>query len=155
VSSFYLAKATKLALIRAAGRRSHSVRDTPNVLRAPTSPYRIGSPYWRKGNGLLEIPIQVTRGPRLPFIGTTVTVAGPRVARFLTRLVKGAPLVNLELHGIDVLDTEDGFAELREHQPDAGIPHARKIAALDAVIDELRRAGYSFVRLDEAAEHFA
>jgi hypothetical protein len=152
---YYLAKVLKLGLIRVAGRRSHSVYDTPNVLLAPTAPYRIGSPYWKKGSGLLEMPIQVTRGPRLPFIGTTLTMAGPEVARYLAKLVVGAPLVNLELHGIDVLDADDGFPELRGHQPDADIPHGRKLASLDAVVTELRRAGYAFVRLDEAAEHFA
>jgi peptidoglycan/xylan/chitin deacetylase (PgdA/CDA1 family) len=148
---YYLAKVLKLALIRVAGRRSHSVRDTPNVLRAPTSPYRIGTPYWTKGTGLTEIPIQVTRGPRLPFIGTTVTMAGPNMAKVLTRLVLGEPVVNLELHGIDVLDADDGFPELREHQPDARIPHRRKLQSLDAAIGELRKAGYAFVRMDEAA----
>jgi peptidoglycan-N-acetylglucosamine deacetylase len=153
--SYYFAKVAKLGLIRLAGRRSHSVRDTPSVLLAPTTPYRIGSPYWTKGAGLLEIPIQVTRGPRLPFIGTTLTLAGPQIARYMAKLVIGSPLVNLELHGIDVLDTEDGFMELRDHQPDARIPHARKLEALDAVVAELRRAGYAFVRLDEAAEAYA
>jgi peptidoglycan/xylan/chitin deacetylase (PgdA/CDA1 family) len=152
--SYYLAKVAKIALIRVAGRRSLSVRDTPNVLLAPTAPYRIGSPYWRRGGGLLEAPIQVTRGPRLPFIGTTLTLAGPTFARYMAKLVAGAPFVNLELHGIDVLDTTDGFPELREHQPDAGIPHARKLEALDAAVEELRRAGYAFVRLDEAVRAF-
>ena len=152
---YYLAKAMKLAVIRAAGRQSHSVRDTPNVLRAPISPYRIGVPYWTRGSGLIELPIQVTRAGRLPFIGTTLTVAGPTGARLLTKLVAGAPLVNLELHGIDVLDVDDGFPELREHQPDARIPHARKVEALDAAVTELRRAGYAFTRLDEAAAAFA
>ena len=125
------------------------------MLRAPTSPYRIGSPYWTKGSGLLEVPIQVTRGPRLPFIGTTLTLAGPRMARYMAKLVVGSPLVNLELHGIDVLDADDGFTELRDHQPDSRVPHARKLEALDAVVAELRNAGYSFVRLDEAAEIYA
>lgn len=151
---YYLAKAVKLGLIRFAGRRSHSVRDTPSVLLAPTSPYRIGAPYWKKGGGLLELPIQVTKGPKLPFIGTTLTSAGPRFARYMAKLVKGSPLVNLELHGIDVLDLHDGFPELRDHQLDARIPHSQKLAALGAAIDELRNAGYAFVRLDEAAEHF-
>jgi peptidoglycan-N-acetylglucosamine deacetylase len=149
---YYVAKVLKLAFIRAAGRRSHSVRDTPNVLRAPTAPYRVGLPYWTKGRGLPEVPVQVTRGPRLPYIGTTLTMAGPTLSKVLTRLVVGAPLVNLELHGIDVLDVDDGFPELREHQPDAQIPHARKLQALDAAVGELRRAGYAFVRLDEGAE---
>lgn len=152
---YYFAKMAKLAMIRLAGRRSHSIRDTPNVLRAPASPYRIGKPYWKRGSGMTELPIQVTRGPRLPFIGTALTVGGPAMARRLSRWVVGMPLVNLELHGIDVLDADDGFPELRDHQPDARIPHARKLDALDAAVDELRRAGHAFVRLDEAAAAFS
>jgi hypothetical protein len=154
---YYLAKAAKLAGIRLTGRTSRSVLDTPEVLRAPTRPYRVGRPYWTRGsdpNGVLELPVQVTRGPRLPFIGTTVTLAGPLRARWLTRLVVGEPLVNLELHGIDVLDADDGFPELRGHQPDARVPHRRKLEALSAVVETLRDAGYSFVRLDEAAKAF-
>lgn len=82
-------------------------------------------------------------------------LAGPSRARLLTRLVVGEPLVNLELHGIDVLDADDGFPELRGHQPDVRVPHARKLEALSAVLETLRAAGYSFVRLDEAAKAFA
>lgn len=153
--AYYLAKAAAIAGIRLRGRRSHSVLDTPSVLRAPTRPYRVGRPYWTRGSGMLELPVQVTRGPRLPFIGTTVTLAGPERARWLTRLVAGEPLVNLELHGIDVLDASDGFEALRGHQPDARIPHTRKLESLAAVVETLKSAGYSFVRLDEAASHFA
>lgn len=152
---YYLAKAAALSAIRLRGRRSHSVLDTPRVLAAPTRPYRVGRPYWTRGSGVLELPVQVTRGPRLPFIGTTVTLAGPARARWLTRLVAGVPLVNLELHGMDVLDADDGFPELVEHQPDARVPHGRKLEALAAVVDVLRERGYSFVRLDEAALAFA
>jgi peptidoglycan/xylan/chitin deacetylase (PgdA/CDA1 family) len=152
---YYLAKAAKLAAIRLRGRASHSVLDDPAVLRAPTRPYRVGRPYWKAGRGVLELPVQVTRGLRLPFIGTTLTLAGPDRARWLTHLVAGEPLVNLELHGIDVLDADDGFPELRGHQPDAAIPHAQKLDALSAVVEELRERGHSFVRLDEAARKFA
>jgi peptidoglycan/xylan/chitin deacetylase (PgdA/CDA1 family) len=152
--AYYLAKAAKVAAIRARGRRSRSVLDTPSVLRAPTRPYRVGRPYWTRGDGMLELPIQVTRGARLPFIGTTVTLAGPTRARWLTRLVVGEPLVNLELHGIDVLDVHDGFPELGGRQPDARVPHATKLDALSAVVETLREEGYSFVRLDEAARAF-
>jgi peptidoglycan/xylan/chitin deacetylase (PgdA/CDA1 family) len=151
---YYLAKAARLAAMRTLGRTSRSVLDSPQVLRAPTRPYRVGRPYWKRGDGLLELPIQVTRGPRLPFIGTTITLAGPARARWLARLVVGEPLVNLELHGIDVLDDGDGLSELRGHQPDVTVPHADKIASLAAVVDELRDAGYAFVRLDEAARAF-
>lgn len=148
---YWLLKATKLGLIRLARRRSRSVLDTPRVLTAPSEPYRLGSPYWRRGAGLVELPIQVTRGPRLPYIGTTLTLAGPTAARWLTRGVLGSPLVNLELHGIDVLDDRDDLADLRPHQTDVRVPHEQKLAALSAAVGELRRAGYSFVRLDQAA----
>ena len=35
------------------------------------------------------------------YIGTFVCGGGPRVAKMLTRMVVGEPLVNLELHGVD------------------------------------------------------
>ncbi len=152
---YYLAKAAALAAIGIRGRQSRSVLDTPSMLRAPTRPYRVGRPYWTRGSGMLELPIQVTRGPRLPFFGTALTLAGPAGARFLTQLVIGEPLVNLELHGIDALDASDGFPELLGHQLDARVPHRRKLEALAAVVETLRAADYSFVRLDEAARAFA
>lgn len=149
--SYWAAKTAAIALIALRGRASRSIVDTPSVLRAPTRPYRVGRPYWRRGNGLVELPVQVTRGARFPFIGTSVTMAGPRAARWLARRCAGEPLVNLELHGIDVLDVADGLGALRPHQPDVRVPAARKIDAIAAVVDELRAAGYSFVTLREAA----
>lgn len=148
---YFLAKATKLALIRTRGRTSTSILDTPRVLLAPTRPYRVGRPYWRRGQGILELPIQVTRGLRLPFIGTTITLGGPDRARTLARMCAGEPLVNLELHGIDVLDQNDGLEALAPHQVDVRVPLARKLDALGAVVDTLKRAGYAFVTLREAA----
>lgn len=149
--AYWAAKTAAIGLIAARGRRSRSIVDTPAVLLAPTRPYRVGRPYWRRGGGLLEIPVQVTRGLRLPFIGTSVTLAGPGRARLLAKMCLGEPLVNLELHGIDVLDAADGLEALRPHQPDVRVPYARKIDALVAVIEELRRAGYTFVTMREAA----
>jgi hypothetical protein len=124
------------------------------VLAAPTRPYRVGRPYWRRGDGVLELPVQVTRGARLPFIGTTVTLAGPDRARWLARMCAGEPLVNLELHGIDVLDASDGLDALVPHQPDVRMPVAQKLAALGAVVETLKGAGHAFVTLREGAEYF-
>jgi peptidoglycan-N-acetylglucosamine deacetylase len=149
---YYAAKAAALVAIRARGRRSSSLLDTPAVLAAPVRPYRLGKPYWRRGHGLLELPIQVTRGPRLPFIGTSLLLSGPSGARWLTRGVAGEPLVNLELHGIDVLDENDGLRALRGYQRELGIPTTRKLETLHAVIELLKKSGYAFVRLREAAE---
>ena len=150
------AKDLAISLYALTGRPSRSVIDTPAVLLSPTRPYRVGRPYWRRGSGLLELPIQVTRRLRLPYIGTSIMLAGPERARLLTRGVVGEPLVNLELHGIDVLDEHDeGLAPLRDRQRDVRVPVVRKEASLAAVVDTLRSEGYSFVTLDEAAEHFA
>jgi hypothetical protein len=148
---YWAAKAAAIGLIALRGRTSRSIIDTPAVLAAPTRPYRIGRPYWRRGTGLVELPVQVTRGPRLPFFGTSVTLGGPRVARHLARACAGEPLVNLELHGIDVLDAEDGLEALRPYQRDVRVPRARKVGALRAAIEELRHAGHAFVTLAEAA----
>jgi peptidoglycan-N-acetylglucosamine deacetylase len=149
--AYFAAKTAAIGAIAARGRSSRSIIDTPKVLLAPTQPYRIGKPYWRRGQGLLEIPVQVTRGLRLPFIGTSVTLAGPSRARLLAKMCVGEPLVNLELHGIDVLDAADGLEALRPHQHDVRVAHERKLEALLAATSELRRAGYTFVTMREAA----
>ena len=73
---YWVAKAAAIGLIALRGRTSRSIVDTPAVLAAPTRPYRVGRPYWRRGEGLVELPVQVTRGLRLPFIGTYVTLPG-------------------------------------------------------------------------------
>jgi peptidoglycan/xylan/chitin deacetylase (PgdA/CDA1 family) len=147
--AYWGAKATALASIALRGRRSLSILDTPAVLLAPTRPYRVGRPYWRRGGGIVEVPVQVTRGLRLPFIGTSVTLGGPQVARRLARMCVGEPLVNLELHGIDVLGEADGLGALRPYQVDVRVAVARKLEALRAAVTELREHGYAFVTLRE------
>ncbi|MFK7992398.1 MAG: polysaccharide deacetylase family protein [Sandaracinaceae bacterium] len=153
--AYYGAKVAAIGSIRLAGRRSHSVVDDPRVLSAPADPYRIGRPYWRRGTGLMELPIGVSRGPRLPYIGTSVVLSGERGARWLTRSVLGRPLVNLELHGIDLADAdEDGLRFLRPHQPDLRRTANEKAAALRSALSTLRDAGYQFVTLERAAKRF-
>jgi peptidoglycan/xylan/chitin deacetylase (PgdA/CDA1 family) len=151
---YYAAKAAAIGAIRARGRRSHSVVDDPRVLTAPADPYRVGRPYWTRGDGIVELPVGVTRGwsGRLPYIGTSVALSGERGARVLTRLIAGRPVVSLELHGIDLADAaEDGLAFLAPHQPDLRKPAAAKERALRAALHELRARGYAFVCAREAA----
>lgn len=150
---YWLAKAVAMALISLRGRKSRSVQDGPGVLIAPTRPYRVGRPYWSKGSGIVEMPVQVTRGLRLPFIGTTLSMAGERGAAGLARMCVGEPMINLELHGIDVLDVDDGLQALRAHQPDVRISWKRKSGSLRAAVRGLRARGYTFVTLREAALH--
>lgn len=155
--AYYGAKVAALGIIALRGRSSHSIVDDPRVLTAPADPYRIGRPYWSRGSGLLELPIGVTRTAtgRLPYIGTSVVMAGERGARVLTRWMQGRPLVNLELHGVDLSDAdEDGLGFLRSHEPALRKSRRDKEAALRAAIAQLRKAGYRFVTLEQAAGAF-
>ena len=160
--AYYAAKTAAIGLYAAQGRTSRSIVDTPSVLGAPTRPYFVGRPYYRRGDGmsagrsapLVELPIQVTPRFRLPFYGTAITLAGPDGATRLAKMCVGEPLINIELHGIDVLDEFDGLAPLRPHQMDVRVVKQRKLAALKAVVQTLRGEGYTFVRLDEAAKRF-
>jgi len=154
--AYWAAKAAAITLIALRGRTSRSIVDTPTVLAAPTGPYAVGRPYWRRGRGaVVELPVQVTPGLRLPFIGTSVTLWGAAVGRRLARACVGEPVVTLELHGLDVLDASDGLEALRPHQHDVRVPVDRKLQALRGAIEELRRGGYRFVTSAEAALAFS
>jgi peptidoglycan/xylan/chitin deacetylase (PgdA/CDA1 family) len=155
--SYYAAKTAAISAIALRGRRSRSIVDHPRVLRAPADPYRTGTPYCSRGQGLLELPIGVTRDAtaRLPYIGTYIVLAGARGAAWLTRRIIGRPLVNLELHGIDLADIEqDGLQFLAGHQLELRRSLEDKRRALESAIWVLRGAGYEFVTLAQAAEHF-
>jgi len=149
---YWAAKALALSLIALRGRTSRSILDRPTVLASPVVPYRTGRPYWRRGHGLLEMPVTVTRWARLPALGTYLTLFGSGMARRLARACIGQPLVNIELHGIDVLDAADGLEDLRPHQVDVRVLREDKLRALRAIIDELRNAGHEFVTLSDAAK---
>jgi len=156
--AYYSAKATAIGLIKLRGSQSRSVVDDPRVLSAPADPYRIGKPYHRRGKGLLELPIGVTGDLtlRAPYIGTTVVLAGELGAKLLTRLACAREFVNLELHGIDLSDAhEDGLGTLVPYQQDLKRSAAQKRAALSSAFSELKRQGYRFVTLAEAARHYA
>lgn len=142
------------------GRASRSIIDDPRVLGAPADPYypgdtrADGSRYWSRGRpgGLVELPIGVTRGARLPFIGTSVTLAGERGARLLARQMVGRPVVVFELHGIDLSDArEDGLEWLAPRQPDLRRTAAEKRGAIVAALETLRANGYRFVTTEDAA----
>ena len=154
---YHLAKLCVLALMKARGRTSAAVIDDPRTLSASADPYRVGHPHWRAGTGVLELPIGVTRNllGRLPYIGTSLIVGGQRGTELLTRAVLGRPLVNLELHGIDLCDREhDDLGFLAAHRPDLRVALGAKERALRLALTMLRDNGYTFVTLAEAAQHF-
>lgn len=152
---YMLAKLAAISLIALRGRQSRSIKGDPRVLLAPTAPYRIGRPYFREGAGLVEVPVQVTPGLRLPFIGTTLTMAPASIAEAMGRACAHLPSVNLELHGIDFLDERDGLMALRQHQADVRVPWVSKRSKIEAALGALREHGFAFVTMHELASRVA
>jgi peptidoglycan/xylan/chitin deacetylase (PgdA/CDA1 family) len=155
---YYAAKAAALAAIRLRGRRSRSLLGPPTVMAAPAEPYRMGSGFWRRGRGaegdigLIELPVALLPGLRVPFIGTTLTMAGVQASRLMGRAMRRRRFVGLELHGIDLLDHRDpGLDELVGHQPDLTIPRTGKAAAITAAVTELKKGGALALTSHEAA----
>jgi peptidoglycan/xylan/chitin deacetylase (PgdA/CDA1 family) len=153
--SYYAAKGVALAAMKLRRRESASILDSPKVLLAPRNPYRVGAPYWRAGDGLLELPIGVTR-LQLPYIGTSLVLGGTRLAVHLTKQMLGRAFIHLELHGFDAADVdEDGLHALAPHRPDLKRKAGDKLQALSAAIHVIRDAGYELVTLQQAAQRFS
>lgn len=148
---YYSAKAGVMGLMRLRGRTSRSIMGAPDVLLAPREPYRMGRHYTERGSGLIELPVQTLPWSGLPLIGTALTMAGPKRAAWMTRQCTGKSFVNLELHGVDLLEAADGLEGLASRQRDLQIPLRRKLETLTAVAQELRDSGYRFVTMREAA----
>jgi len=152
--SYYAAKAAALGAIKLRGRHSASILDQTAVLLAPREPYRVGRPYWRRGSGLLELPIGVTP-LQLPYIGTSLVLGGDRIAKELSRQMLRREHINLELHGFDVADTvEDGLEILAPHRADLKRTASEKLLSLRKAVQVIREAGYELVTLEEAAQRF-
>ncbi len=137
------------------GRVSSSVLDTPAVLRAPTIPYRTGKPYWARGAGPIELPIQV--------VGALRYRSSARASRCSAPAEHGCSLARWSAcHSSTWSCTESDFLEacdvpqpLLAVQSDLRVPLARKLKTLTAVLETLRSHGYTAVRLDEVARTFA
>lgn len=156
---YYAAKALVMASMRVTGRRSGSILGSPRVLRAPRAAYRpaLADAYRSGDQPIIELPMAVTPGLRLPVIGTTLISAPEAVRRWLVRAALRTAHFNLELHGIDLCDAEaDGVpSALMAKQPDLRLPLSRKRQALDATLKQARAAGFTFSRLRDSARTLA
>lgn len=138
---YYTAKAVVLGAMGLFGRRSRSILDTPRVLASPLDPYQPDpeAPYRRGAGEVLELPISVARWTRLPFIGTFVLTAPLPVVKAAYRATRG-PLLNFELHAVDLLGEEDGLpAPLVARQRDLGVSWRRKRDRLVEVMGWIAR----------------
>lgn len=75
---------------------------------APAVPYRPGHRPWRRGNRtLVEIPVSVTPGCRLPFFGTFHLLAGDWTYRLTAPLLRRSRRpVNYELRAVEFCDSK-------------------------------------------------
>jgi hypothetical protein len=150
---YFLAKALKLGWLRLLGRRSAAILDTPRVLLAPRLPYRpdLLRPERRGDASLLELPMSVTPGARIPFIGTFVVLAPWPLVRGAYARLRGEPFLSLELHAVDLLGPEDGLpGELGRAQPDLKLSLASKLERLRQVLEWVAR-DFQLLPLREAA----
>ena len=152
---YYAAKGMVLAALRLFGRKSGAVMIDPRALIAPADPYRpdVHAP-WRRGQApIVELPIAVTPGLRIPAIGTNLLLAPTAVRARWLESMRARPFFNLELHGIDLIDAEaDGIpAELGLRQPDLRLPLLSKRRALEATLGRLALEN-EFVPLREVAK---
>jgi peptidoglycan-N-acetylglucosamine deacetylase len=152
---YYALKAGVMAGLRLLGKKSGAVMTNPRALLAPADPYRPASKApWRRGQSpLVELPIAVTPGLRVPAIGTSLVVAPTPLRAMALDAMRRRPFFNLEMHGIDLCDADlDGIpSELVARQPDLRASLVHKQRALEATLDRLA-PDYDFVPLREVAQ---
>lgn len=129
---YYAAKAVALGLHRLAGRRSSSILGGIGQLFGRRGPHRL--------SGVRELPIATLPFLRGPVIGTVALAAPARLAQALARAAFAQGHLNLELHGIDLLDATDGPSpRLARLQPGLRLPAAVKARRLRALLAGLLR----------------
>lgn len=151
---YYALKAGVMGALALLGRPSKSVLDSPSVLLAPTAPYRPDPerPYSRGAGEVLELPVTVSPGARVPFIGAFALMAPMPVVKAVYATLKSTAVFNFELHGVDVLSGTDGIPdELLSSQRDLRIPVSEKLDRLGQIFTWLKR-DFDVVTLSTVAE---
>jgi hypothetical protein len=148
---YHLAKAAVMAALGLAGRPSQAVLDRPRLLLAPRRPYypSASEPYAEGSLPLLELPIS-TGHLGFPLVGTFVATLPRALVDGACRPLRRQPLVNLELHGIDLLDASDASPELAARQRDLRVPASDKIARIERFVRGF--ADRAWVTLAEASQ---
>ncbi len=154
---YYAAKAAVMGALALRGRPSGAVLTNPRALLAPAVPYRpsLVAP-WRRGDApIVELPIAVTPGLRVPAIGTALLLAPGWLRAALVDQMARRPHFNFELHAIDLCDAaiDELPAELVARQPDLRVPLATKLARFDDVLARLADR-FEVARLDAIAASF-
>lgn len=132
---YQAAKASVIGLYRLLARPSASIPESPAVWLGQRTPYVERLP---GGQALLELPIGVLPGLRLPLIGTAVVAGGEALRLAWQPLIDRTDWVNLECHGIDLLDfAGDALPQRLAAQPDQRVPLRQKWPVLLRTVERL------------------
>lgn len=151
---YQAAKAAAVGLLRLAGRPSAAVLGDPREALGPRGPYRarLERPFRAAApgeQGLWELPVSAFLG--LPLTGGLLALLGPAAAGLLGRALAGRAWVQLELHGLDLLDlAADGLEPALAVQREVRIPWERKADTFRAFLGPVL-ARHEAVTLEEAA----
>lgn len=142
---YYAAKACAIGLHALRGRRSHSILGGTGQLFGSRRPHLRA--------GVRELPVATLPFLRAPVIGTVALGVGDGTAALLARGAFAGGHLNLELHGIDVLDASDATPELARVQPGLAVKASEKMRRLRALLVRVRERA-TVVTLEQAARHF-
>jgi peptidoglycan-N-acetylglucosamine deacetylase len=130
--AYYAAKAVALGLHGLSRRRSQSILGGVGQLFARRGPHL--------RDGVRELPVATVPLLRGPVIGTVVLAVPDALARLLARAAFARGHLNLEMHGIDLLDRTDGVPPaLARLRPGLAIPATEKVRRLRALLRALAR----------------
>jgi hypothetical protein len=145
-------KAAAVSVLGLLRRPSRAVLGDPREAFSPNRPYRpdLNKP-WRRGRGpLVELPISSVLG--VPLIGSVLVAAGSRLASYLAALAARLAFINLELHGVDLMDlSTDGLDPALCIQPDLKIPWEKKAEIISNFIRALKPTHRSLSLAEAAA----
>ncbi len=147
-------KAAAMGLLAIRGKKSGTTLADPREACGPKMPYHpdLQKP-WRKGDSnILELPI--TSMLSIPLTGSVLAMAGPNLTGLLAAGASRNEFVNLELHGVDLMDIEaDNLDPALCVQRDLSIPWQRKALAIYNFVDSLRKT-HEIMTLQQAAKDF-
>lgn len=147
--AYFAARAVARSLHALQGRQSHSLTGDVREFMGPRMPFRParGARYRRArvGEGarsLVEIPMAVSSPLRLPWLGTSLSLAPDAIGDALTRaaLWSRGPVV-LELHGMDLLGHDDDVPrDLARLQPDLRVSSRDKVRRITSTLRAIAKA---------------
>ncbi len=133
-------KAAAVSLLGLLRRPTRAIIGDPREAFGPRQPYRpdLSRP-WKRGLGsLLELPISSVMG--VPLIGSVLAAVGSQFVPYLAALAARSGFVNLELHGVDLLDLgTDRLDPALGVQRDLKIPWVKKAEAISTFIRTLQQ----------------